>query len=197
MRAISAQFVNDLGSISRAVAERQITTQQAKHVTEERYLTAIMQFELLSALHAQAQQELEREATSQNDLSSIRQDVIAVVHLPFSSFRLNPALIRYLELSPSQVGAIQQIMSEEHRKQQPMLEGLQTMGLRLKRVSQKTHNKDKALNTVAISQALVISKLIAANSRMQARINQILSTDQKSRIDQLQRTEDINTVGPQ
>lgn len=197
MRAISATFINDLGVISRAVTERQITTQLAKQVTEERYLAAMMQFELLSALHTQVQQELEREAMSQNDLSSIRQDLIAVVQLPFSSFRLNPALIRYLDLSPSQVGAIQQILSEEHLKQQPMLEDLRMTGLRLKWVSQKTHKKDKALNTLTTSQGFVISKLIAANSRMQARIDQILSADQRGRIGQLQRMEDVNTINPQ
>jgi hypothetical protein len=195
MQAVSARFVNELTVVSKAFAERQITRDQAEHLSEERYLVAMMQFELLSALHAQLEQEIELEEHSPKDLDSAREMSIAVVELPFYSFHLNPSLTRYLELTSWQVQAIQEIMSDERHKQRPLLEKLQVTRLQLLRVNQQANADDKELHTLAGFQGTVISKLIVANSRMQARIYEVLDAGQRRKLQQFQRAKAVTTAG--
>jgi hypothetical protein len=77
----------------------------------------MMQFQLLVALRANLDREIDRaEQTAQRDPHPSQQDVSAVVELPFSSLLLNPKLIRYLQLTLSQVIAIQDVMSRERQK---------------------------------------------------------------------------------
>ncbi len=185
MRAVSARFVNELAVISKTFTERQITRDEAEHISEERYLIAMMQFELLSALHAQLEQEVERDENSPKDPDSTRQSGVAVVELPFSSFQMNPALARQLELSSSQIRAIQEIISDERRKQEPLLKELQVTRTQLSTSTRHAHIDDKDLHTLAALQGAVVSKLIVANSRMQARIYNVLNTDQQRKLEQL------------
>jgi hypothetical protein len=187
MRAVSARFANELAIISKTFTERQITREAAEHISEERYLVAMMQFELLSAWHAQLEQEVERDENSPKNPDSTRQSGVAVVELPFSSFQINPALAQQLELSSSQIRAIQEIISDEQRKQEPLLKELQVTRTQLSTASQPAHIDDKDLDTLAEFQAAVVSKLIVANSRMQARIYKVLNMDQKKKLQQLRR----------
>jgi hypothetical protein len=191
MRSVSARFVNELAVISKTFAERQLTRDQAEHISEERYLVAMMQFELLSALHAQLEQEVEVEENSLRDPGSIRESGTAVVELPFSSFRMNPALARRLELSSSQIRAIQEIMFDERRKQEPIVKELQVTRAQLLVANQQAHIGDKETRTLAQHQGVVVSKLIVANSRMQARIYEVLNADQKKKLEQFRR---VNAV---
>ena len=187
MRAVYARFVNELAVISKTFAEHQITRDEAEQISEERYLVAMMQFELLSSLHAQLEQEVEREKNSPRDPDSRRESALAVVDLPFSSFQMNPSLARQLELSSSQLRAIQEIMSDERRKQEPLLKELQVSRTQLLVANQQAHIDDKELHTLAGFQGAVVSRLIVANSRMQARIYEVLNADQKKKLEQFRR----------
>lgn len=187
MRAVSARFVNELAVISKTFTERQITREAAEHISEERYLVAMMQFELLSALHAQLEQEVEREESSPKDSDSTRQSGVAVVELPFSSLQMNPALARQLELSSSQIRAIQEIISDERRRQEPLLKDLEVTRTQLSVANQKAHIDDKELHTLAEFQGAAVSKLIVANARMQSRIYKVLNADQKKKLEQFRR----------
>lgn len=106
MRAVSARFVNELAVLSKAFTERQMTRDQAEQLSEERYLVAMMQFELLSALHAQLEQEIDRETMPQKSRDSMGENPTGVVELPFSSFQPNHARSRQLELNSAQIRAI-------------------------------------------------------------------------------------------
>ena len=157
--------------------------------THVRDLVAMMQFELLSALHAELEEEVEREKNSPSNPDSTRDSdaAAAVVELPFSSFQMNPALARQLELSSSQIRAIQEIMSDEQRKQEPLLKELQVTRTQLLVADRPAHIDDKKLKALAGVQGAVVSKLIVANSRMQARIYEVLNTDQKKKLQQFRR----------
>jgi hypothetical protein len=48
------------------------------------------------------------------------------VALPFSSLQLNPSLVEYLNLSQSQVEAIQQLMLQEQQNLEPVMTELRT-----------------------------------------------------------------------
>jgi NACalpha-BTF3-like transcription factor len=188
MRAVSARFVNELAVISKTFNERQITRDAAEHLSEERYLVAMMQFELLSALHAQLEQEVEREENSPNNPVPTRESSIAVVELPMSSFQMNTALARQLGLSSSQIRAIQEIISDERRKQEPLLKDLEVTRAQLSVANQKAHIDDRELNTLAAFEGVAVSKIIVANARMQSRIYRVLNADQKKKLEQFRRT---------
>jgi len=184
MRAVSARFLNELALISKTFTERQITRAEADHMSEERYLVAMMQFELLSALHAGLEQEVEREESFPRSLGSTQNSDVAVLELPFSSFQMTSALAHQLALSSSQIRIIQEIISEERRSQEPLLHELQVTRTRLLLANQQAPIDDKELHTLAAFQGIVISKLIVANARMQARIYEVLNTDQKKKLEQ-------------
>jgi len=126
MRAVSTRFVNELAVVSKAFTERQMTRDQAEQLSEERYLVAMMQFELLSTLHAQLEQEIEREAMPQKKSGgSEGENPTGVVELPFSSLRSNQVLARQIELNLPKIRSIKQILSDEGRKQELLLNVLQ------------------------------------------------------------------------
>jgi hypothetical protein len=54
-----------------------------------------------------------------------------MVALPFSSFQLNPSLATYLNLTPSQVEAIQRVMIWEQHRLEPLMTQLRTTRERL------------------------------------------------------------------
>jgi len=185
MRAVSARFVNELAVVSKAFTERQMTRDQAEHFSEERYMVAMMQFELLSALHAQMEQEIERKAIPQKDPGSTGENPTAVVEPHFPSFHLNKALARQLELSPAQIRAVKQILFDEQHKQEPLLELLQNIR-ELLQSKRHNHTDEQELHTLARSEADIISRLMSASVRMQARMYEILNADQKSKLERFQ-----------
>ena len=103
MRAVSTRFVNELAVVSKAFTERQMTRDQAEQLSEQRYLVAMMQFELLSALHEQLEQEIERDAMPQKSRGSMGENPTGVVELPFSFVGPpNQVVTRQVELNPVQ-----------------------------------------------------------------------------------------------
>jgi hypothetical protein len=194
MNAVSGRFANELSSISHAADENQMSGQQAEETSKERFQVAMMQFQLLVALRANLEREIDRaEQTAQGDPRPSQQDVSAVVELPFSSLRLNPRLIRYLQLTLSQAIAIQDVMSIEQKNIGPMMADLRTTGEKLFRANQQGYTDSKEVRVLAASQAAIFSRLIVANSRMQAKIYSLLNAEQRKKLEHLRQA---NEVGP-
>jgi Spy/CpxP family protein refolding chaperone len=190
MAFITQQFSGKVAAIAGAVQRGELSREQGEDISAEQYQMAQMQFDLLSALREMLDQDLARAAVApQPNPKQEKESEIVMVALPFSSLQLNHSVIEYLDLSSAQVSSIQEVMSEERRTLQPLMAQLQTTREQLLAVSEQGQNKnDKEVKTLAALQARNLTKLIVANSRMRARIYQLLSPQQQKRLDEFQKS---------
>jgi len=81
-QGMSADFVN----ISRAQEANQVTREQAEYLIEERYQIAMMQYQVLSALHDALERDVAQEATrAKRARGAAGPDTAVVVELPSST----------------------------------------------------------------------------------------------------------------
>jgi len=196
MDAVSRRFSNELGAISQAVQYGRLSREQAEETTSERYQVAMMQFQLLSALHAMLEREIDRDEAAQHGMKASQQGDSVMVALPFSSLQLNPSLIQYLQLTQTQAVAIEELMVTERRNLEPIMAEIKTASQRLlwlNRDHVDGKDPEEEVHAVAASQAAALSKLIVANSHMHARIYQLLNGEQRRKLDKLERTDDLWT----
>jgi LTXXQ motif family protein len=183
MVTIAQQFSFKLRNIVQGVQSGQLSREQGEHLTGEHYQIARMQFDLLSALHQMVQQDLARTTVVRYEPAPSGEREIVMVALPFSSLRLSPSLAEYLDLSPEQVNAIQQLMSDERRNLEPLLIQMRAIKTKLLAATAGGQTKEKEIKALAHVQAAMLMKLILANSRMQARIYKLLSREQQKKLD--------------
>jgi Spy/CpxP family protein refolding chaperone len=106
-----------------------------------------------------------------------------MVALPFSSLRLSPSLAEYLDLSPEQVNAIEQLMSNERPNLEPLMVQMRATKTKLLPATAGHQTNDKEIKALADTQAAMLTKLILANSRMQAKLYKLLSREQQRKLD--------------
>jgi hypothetical protein len=192
MASIAERLSIDLGAISNAVGAGQITREQGEYVSGERYQVATMQFQLFSALHVMLESDIARTPAAPEPAPSLSADMV-VVAMPFSSLQLNPSLIEYLELNPTQVRSIQRLMDRERPKTEPLMLELRTISAELGvavRQSQSNDNEGVA-QSLAATQTRLLEQLMKANSRLQRRIDDVLNPQQRKRLDAFKRTGEV------
>jgi hypothetical protein len=196
MEAVSRRLTGELASISQAAERGEITGEQAEQISKERYQVATMQVQLLIALHANLEREIDRtQRMVQKNSNPAREDGAAVMALPFSSLKLNPTLTQYLHLAPSQARAIEVVMSNERPNVEPLMAELKWTSQELFLANQQGYANGRDVRALATWQATILSKLIVANSRMQAKIYAILNGGQRKKLDRLKQADEVSIVG--
>jgi len=183
MATIAQQFSAQLRSIVQGVQSGQLSSEQGEQLTGEQYQIARMQFELFSALHRMLQQDVARATVVGYEPAPTEEREIVMVALPFSSLELSPSLAEYLELSPEQVNAIQQVMSDERRNLEPLMTQMRANKTKLLAATAGRQTNEREIKALADAQAAMLTKLILANSRMQARIYKLLNGEQQRKLD--------------
>ena len=178
MLAITQKFSATLAGIAEAVTRGELSSEQARETSIEQYQLALMQFGLVSLWREIGETDSARIPDGQATPDPGQENEIVVVALPFSSLQLNPTLVEYLNLSQSQVEAIQQLMMQEQQNLEPLMAELRTTRAKLLAVSSE-HINEKEVKGLADREANVLAKLIVANACMQSKIYKILSRDQK------------------
>jgi hypothetical protein len=192
MVAITQKFSTTLTAIGEAVARGELSSDQAVEMSAEQYQLTQMQFELLSLWREIEEQDSAKIPDVGTKPDSGQENEIVVVALPFSSLQLNPSLVEYLNLSQSQVEAIQQVMVQEQQNLEPLMTELRTTRARLLAVNSE-HINEKEVKGLADREANVLAKLIVANARMQSKIYKILSPDQQKKLKDLERAQGTAT----
>jgi hypothetical protein len=86
MALIAQGMSADVVNISRAQEANQVTREQAEYLIGERYQIAMMQYQVLSALHQALERDVAREAARANRARAVEgQDTAVVVALPSST----------------------------------------------------------------------------------------------------------------
>jgi Spy/CpxP family protein refolding chaperone len=196
MASIAAQLSMDLGTISNAVSTGQITREQGEYVIGERYQVAMMQFQLFDALHSVLEADIAGTPAVPTEPAPSSSGEMVVVAMPFSSLQLDPSLVEYLGLSPTQVGSIQRLMDQERPKTELLMRELRTVRAELGVAIRQSQNNDNggAARSLAAKQARLLKQLMRGNSRLQRRIDEVLDAQQRKKLDTFKHTGEV-TVG--
>lgn len=195
MGAVTQRFSANMAAIAQAVQSGQLSSDDAQKLSADQYDLAQMQFELLSTWRDMLAQDLANYSKLQSKPTPKQQsDDIVMAALPFSSFELNPSLAEYLHLSQQQVQEIQRLMSEEQRNIQPLMTQLRTTKEKLLVASGAAEGNEKQVKTLATAEANLLSKLIVANSQMQARLYKLLTPGQQKKLDDFKRSAEVALV---
>jgi hypothetical protein len=192
MIALTQKFSATLATIAEAVKRGEVSSEQAREMSAEQYQLTHMQFDLLSLWRGIEEQDLARIPDVEAKPDSTQANEVVMVALPFSSFQLNPSLATYLNLTPSQVEAIQRVMMWEQHGLEPLMTQLRTTRERLLAIGNE-HLNAKHVKALADTEASLLARLIVANARMQSKIYKILSPEQQKKLSDLERTQSAVT----
>ena len=188
MIALTQKFSATLATIAEAAKRGELSSEQAREISAEQYQLTHMQFELLSLWRGFEAQDLSRVPDFQPNPDPGQESDVVTVALPFSSLQLNPSLAKYLNLTPTQVETIQQVMAREQGSFEPLITELRVTTDKLLAIGSE-HINAKQLKALADTEASLLARLIVANARMQSTIYKILSPEQQKRLSDLERTE--------
>jgi Spy/CpxP family protein refolding chaperone len=203
MAFITKQFSQKVAAVTGAVQSGELSAEQGENVLGELYQVSQMQFQLLSGLHDILEQDLasasesaaaepDADANADSDSNPARDNESVRLPIPLSPLELNPSVIQYLSLSPTQVKSIQALLADERRTVTPLMTQLQTTRKQIVSVSQQDQGKsEKQVKALAAAQARTMKKLLVANSRMRAKIYQLLSRQQQKKLDQFQNSNEL------
>src|ERR1700726_4381660 len=121
MIALTKKFSATLAKIAEATERGELSSKQAREMSAEQYQLTHMQFELLSLWRGFEAADLSRVPDFQPNPDPGQESHAVTVALPFSSLQLNPSLAKYLNLTPTQVEAIQQVMTREQGSFEPLI----------------------------------------------------------------------------
>ena len=195
MVTIAQNFSANLAGITEAVHQGKMSSEEGRTLSGEQYLTAQMQFQLLSAWRQIEEQNLAKVPApdDKSEASPADDNEIVLVELPFSSFELTAAVAEHLNLTQSQKEAIQQVMTREHHQMEPLMAQLRSIREKLLALDVQ-HSHGKEIKTLADAQAALLAKFIVANARMQSEIYRLLTPEQQRKLDDLKRSGESGTV---
>lgn len=195
MASIAERLSTELGVITNAVGTGQISREQGEYVSGERYRVAMMQFQLFSALHAILEADIARTPAARTDSTRSPAGEVVVVATPFSSFHLTPSLVEYLGLTATQVRSIQKVIEQARPTTQRLMLELRTIKGEPAAIQQRQNNDNEGdPQRLAATQARLLTQLMRANWRLRERINEVLNSRQRKKLDSFRRTTEV-TVG--
>ena len=194
MIALTQKFSATLATIAEAAKRGELSSEQAREMSAQQYELTHMQFELLSLWRGIEEQDLTKTPDVEADPDPRRENEVVTVALPFSSLQLNPSLAKYLNLTPTQLEGIQQIMTREQRNSESLTTALRFTREKVLAIGSE-HIDEKQLKALADTEARLLARLIVANARMQSKIYKLLSPEQQERLSDLERTQSAVTNG--
>jgi hypothetical protein len=194
MASIAAQLSMDLGVISNAVRTGQIIREQGEYVSGERYQVAMRQFQLLGALHSILEEDIARAPAAPTEPTPSPGGETVLVAMPFSSLQLNPSLVEYLGLNPTQVRSIQRLMDQERPRTQPLMLELRTVSAESGVAVRQSNDNEGIAQSLGARQTRLLKQLMRANSRLQRRIDDVLDPQQRKKLDAFRRDTEVSVV---
>lgn len=183
---VTVQTYEELGQIAQAVRAGQITSDEAEHLTQRCFELSMIRLQFLETLHQILQSKVSKEGTRTNSGEQTPElqtyDQTVVVLPPASSPDISEAMVKYLELTPAQIAAIQGRVTEEQKYMQPLLQQLAQNRKALAIATQIKRSSNHQIRKVAIEQSHILERLIIANSRLQRDVSDILTVSQRKKL---------------
>jgi hypothetical protein len=194
MATITSRMSHELGAICEAMAKGQLSSEQGDYLARERYQVATMQFQLLSALHAILEQSVAQSSAAQTKDDPSPTGQALVLALPFSSLQLNSSLGQYLELTPEQSSAITEVMARERPYVAPLMAELDATRQKLEMATRNAHPDQKQITSLALTQARLLTKLVAENADLQGKISRLLNSEQRRKIERFRQGNEVSSL---
>ena len=102
--------------------------------------------------------------------------------------------MQYLELKPEQMSAITRVMASERPYVTPLMADLDAMRQKLARATQNAHPDQKPISSLALTQAQLLTKLVAENADLQAKISRLLNSEQRIKIERLRQGNEVSSL---
>ncbi len=151
----------------------------------EPYASEFMRFQLLSTGHPMLgrQPQEETEPVSEVQVSG---DTL-VVSPPDSSPDVPTAIVKYLDLTPLQVAAIQAQIAVQRGQVQALIQQLTNNRWELIAITLKGQFDIRQVRKLAAQQARILEPLVVANARLQTEIYKILTVEQQRKLDEVRK----------
>ncbi len=155
------------------------------HDNSRPYASEFMRFQLLSTGHPMLgrQPQEETEPVSEVQVSG---DTL-VVSPPDSSPDVPTAIVKYLDLTPLQVAAIQAQIAVQRGQVQALIQQLTNNRWELIAITLKGQFDIRQVRKLAAQQARILEPLVVANARLQTEIYKILTVEQQRKLDEVRK----------
>lgn len=187
MAIVTVQTYTELAQVAEAVHSGQISSERADYLARRCFELGVVRLQFLDTLHQIAEGKISREAVPEKPEEQTRQmeesGETLVVPPPTFSPKIPESVVKYLELTPSQIAIIQARVAEEQREIQPLVQRLLE---HKKEILTATHAKQPSnsrIRRLAVEQSRILEQLIVANSRLQQDIYRILTAEQRQKLD--------------
>src|SRR5208337_2937068 len=184
----------ELGEIAQAAREGKISRDQAEYLSLERYYVALTRFQLLRTLYQAPQESNPSQSYAQANTSpQISGSAFAIPPVVCSPDIPNQ-LVDYLQLTPLEIQALQAQVTEQCKQVQPLVDRL--VKSRSKLLAMKLNGKvdDREVQALAAEQSQIIKQLIVANSQLETKLYNTLTSEQQRKVDGLLR-QTLNSGG--
>jgi len=177
----------ELAEIAKAVHEGQISREQGEYLSLERYYVAMTRFQFLRTMYQGPDKPNQTESYSQPNVApQFSTDAVSLPTLTCTP-DLSQQLIEYLQLNASQIEAFQAKVTDQCKQVQPLMERLEQS--RRKEILIKLSGKFDAQQAQALAseQSVIMKDLLVANSQLETKLYNMLTSDQKQKVDGLLR----------
>jgi Spy/CpxP family protein refolding chaperone len=198
MATVTVQTYTELAQIMEAVHSGQISSQQADYLARRCFELGMVRFQFLDTLHQIAEGKISGEAAPVKPEDPTRQmeesGETLVVPPPAFSSKIPESVVKYLQLTPSQIFAIQARVAEGQREIQPLVQQLLQHKKEIVIATHAKQSRNSHIRKLATEQSHILERLIVANSRLQEDIYRILAAEQRRKLDSLgQETVEVTT----
>jgi Spy/CpxP family protein refolding chaperone len=187
MQAVLQGLSEDLVQIGQAAHDGKISQAQAEYLNVEAYYVALTRFQLLRALYQSSHEANKTELYSPANTAPQVSGNTIVIPPPTSSPDVSEQIASYLELTPSQVAAIQAQVTDERKRVEPLLEQLDKSRRTLISATLNGSFDAEEVQTLAAEQSRIVEKLIVANALLESKVYSMLTMEQQHKVDELRR----------
>ncbi len=187
MQAVLQGLSEDLVQITQAERDGNISRAQAQYLLVEGYYVALTRFQLLRALYQSSDEPNKTELYSKANTAPQVSDNTIVILPPNSSPDVSQQIASYLELTPSQIAAIQAEVTDARKQVQPLLEQLDNSRRTLISATLNRNFNAEEVQTLAAEQSRIVAKLIVANALLESKVYTMLTVEQQGKVDELRR----------
>jgi Spy/CpxP family protein refolding chaperone len=177
----------ELAEIAQAAREGKISRDQAEYLSLERYYVALTRFQLLRTLYQPPQESNPSQSYAQANTSPQISGSAFVIPPLVCSPDIPNQLVDYLQLTPPEIQALQARVTEQCKQVQALVERLEKS--RSKLLAMKLNGKvdERAVQALAAEQSQIIKQIIVANSQLETKLYNTLTSEQQRRVDGLLR----------
>ena len=177
----------ELAEIAQAVREGRISRDQAEYLSLERYYVALTRFQLLRTLYQPPQESNPSQSYAQANSSPQNAGSGLVVPPLVCSPDIPIQLVDYLQLTPLELQALQAKVTEQCKQVQPLVERLEESRSKLLAMKLNGKANDKEVQALAAEQSQIIKQIIVANSQLETKLYNTLTSEQQRKLDGLLR----------